>query len=230
LRRLRLLELKNYQPSLFYLLFSFVFSACLNPPALFAGLVFIVGIFYNSFDLEGDNINRKLFRYGFSVGILALIHLPFIAVLFFAYLVCIVYRRFSFRIFLLPIIGVILPFLYWHSIGYIIGVDFSFQEIVQEIKAKLLEFQFFNIIETPFILIFTTVLLLTGLWLIRGLLILIGKISVLRRKKQYILLALFLFSIAFAFLYAPFYTEIALIMYAIVLLLHLIDAKKKRGD
>jgi hypothetical protein len=220
--------LKNYQPPLFYLLFSLVFSDCLNPPALFAGTVFIVGIFYNSFDLEGDNINRKLFRYGFSVGILALIHLPFIAILFFVYLACIIYRRFSFRIFLLPIIGVILPFLYWYSIGYIIGISFSFQEIVQEIKANLLEFQFFNIIESPFILILTTVLLLTGLWLIRGLLVLIGKISVLRRKKQYILLALFLFSIGFTILYAPFYIEIALIVYAIVLSLHLIDAKNKQ--
>ena len=217
MRRQGLIELKNYYPILFYLLLSVIFSAVLNPLALFAGLVFIFGIFRNLFGLEEANIKRKVFRYGFWVGVLTLMHFPFLLLLFFIYSACIIYRRFSFRIFLLPIVGVLLPFLYWYSALYIIGSDFSFQENILQMKESLLSFQFFNIIETPFILIITILLLLTGLWLIQTLLVTIGKTSVLRRKKYYILLVLFLFSIAFAFLYAPFYLEIVLVVYAIVI-------------
>jgi len=227
MRKQGLLELRNYHPSLFYLLFSFVFYPCLNPFVLFSGSVFIVGILYNSFDLEGDNINRKIFHYSFAVGILALIHPPFIILLLFAYLTCITYRRFSFRIFLLPIIGVFLPILYKFSMLYIIGNDFSIPKNMPQI-VSLLDFHNFKFTEISFMLIFAILLLIISLKLIHTLFVIIIKTSIWRRKKQYILLALFLFSLVFAFLYAQFYLEIALIMYSIVLSLHLMQIKMKR--
>jgi len=215
LRKLRLIEFKNYFPSLFYLLFSFVFSTCLNPLILLVGTVFIFGIFYNSFDFEENNTHRKMFLIGFSAGILALIHLPLIAVLFFAYLVAVIYRRINFRILLLPIVGVILPFIYWYSISYIIGIDFSFQETLQQMKMNILHFQFFEMFKIS--TVFAVLLLLIALKLIHSLLVAIGKASVLRRKKYDIMLLFFLFSIVFSFLYAQFYWEILLMLYAIII-------------
>ena len=225
----KLIELKNYYPPLFYLLFSFLFPTVLNPLVLFAGLVFMLGIFPNLFDLEEHNINRKIFRYGFCVGILALLHFPLIVLLFFAYLTCLTYRRFSFRIFFLPIISVLSPFLYWYSALYILGYDFSFQENIQQMRESLLQFQFFNLTETPITLISTLFLLILWLRLLYFLWSFSGKSAVLRRKKYYILLVLFLFSMVLAFLYSQYYIEIVLMMYSIVLSLYLMFTKKKRN-
>ena len=212
-----LIELRNYYPSISYLLLSFLFPTVLNPLALFAGLIFIVGIFQNMFDLEENTINRKIFRFGFSVGILALIHFPLVLLLFFAYLACIMYRRFGFRIFLLSIVGILAPFLYWYSALYITGYDFSFQENIRQMGENLLKFQQFRITETPFVLIVTILLLGMGLKLMHKLWVASVKTSVLRRKKYYMLMIVFLFSIALAFLYSQFYLETFLIVYSVIL-------------
>ena len=226
MRRQGLIELRNYQPALFYLLLSFVFSAVLNPLSLFVGLIFILGIFQNLFDFEDININSKIFRYGFYVGILALLYFPLILLLLLIYWACITYRRFSFRILLLPIISAILPFLYWYSALYIIGIEVFIQEDILQIGKRLLEIQHLNLLETPFILIFSILLLLVCLKSVHTLLLAAGKTSVLRRKKYYILLLLFLFSATFAILYGQFYFEILFVVCAIIISLHFVYAKK----
>ena len=228
IRKQKLMEVKNYYPSLFYLLLSFLFPTVLDPTVLFAGLVFMLGIFPSLFDLEAHNINRKLFWYGLCVGILSLIHFPLIVLLLFAYLACFTYRRFSFRILFFPIVSLFLPFLYWYSALYILGYDFSFQENIQQIKGILLNFQFFNPMETPIVLVSTILLIITGLALIYFLWSASSKSAVLKRKKYYILLVLFLFSITLTALYRQFYIEIALVMYSVVLALRVaIRAAKK---
>ena len=227
-RRQKLIELKNYYPSVFYLLLSFLFPTVLNPISLFAGLIFILGIFQNLFDLEEHNINRKMFQSGFCVGILSLLHFPLIGLLLFAYLACFTYRRFSFRIFFLPIVGVFFPFLYWYSALYIFGCDLSLQENMRQMGESLLQFQFFNLTETPMILIAVILLSIISLFLIYSLWTASSKSSVLRRKKYYILLALFLFSMTFALLYSQYYVEMFIVVYAIVLSVHLVHANKKQ--
>jgi len=221
MRRQEMVELRNYIPAVCYLLLSFIFSDCLNPLALFAGLVFIVGIFRNLFDLEEHNINQKMFQHSFCVGILTLIYFPFIALLLFACLSGIIYRRMNFRIFCLSIMGVFLPVLYWYSTLYVIGYDFSLSNDIQLSAERLLHFQFFNIIETPFTLIVSILLILTGLKSMHKLWTASGKTSVLRRKKYYILMVLLLFSIGLTFLYSQFYMEITLLAYSIVLSLQI---------
>jgi len=228
-RKQKLVELKNYYPSLFYLLLSFLFSTVLNPFALFTGLLFMLGIFWNLFDIEENNINRKMFQYGFCVGILSLFYFPFIALLLVAYLACITYRRLSFRILFLPIVSLLFLFLYWYSALYIFGYDFSFQENMQQIGESLLDFQFFNPMETPITLISTILLLLIGLRLIYFLWRASNKSIVLRRKKYQIILLLFLFSMILVFFYSQYYIENALITYAIVVSLLLVATKKKRN-
>ena len=228
IRRQRLIEVKTYYPSLFYLLLSLLFSSVLNPLALFAGLLFIFGIFPNLFDLEENNISRKMFRYGLCVGILSLLHFPLIAILFFAHLASITYRRFSFRIFSIPIIGAVLPFLYWYSALYIIGIDFSFPQSMLQTGESLLKFQFFNISETPIVLVSSILLSIISLRLIYFLWTASGKSAVLRRKKYYILLALFLFSMICTFFYSQFYTGITLIVYVIVLSLQIVISTSKK--
>lgn len=226
MRRQELIELKNYQPALFYLLLNFVFSAVLNPLALFVGLVFILGIFQNLFDYEENNTNQKLFRYGFCVGILALFHFPLVLLFALTYLACITYRRFSFRIFLLSIVSLFLPFLYWYSALYIAGIDFSISENLLQMGKSLSDSQALNLIETPFIAIFTILLLFICLRSIRSIWLAAEKTSVWRRKKYYMLLLLFLFSIVFTGFYSQFYLEIFLVMCAIIMPLHRLSVIK----
>jgi len=169
-----------------------------------------------------------MFQSGFCVGILSLFHFPLIGLLLFAYLACFTYRRFSFRIFFLPIVGVFFPFLYWYSALYIFGCDLSLQENMRQMGESLLQFQFFNLTETPMILIAVILLSIISLFLIYSLWTASSKSSVLRRKKYYILLALFLFSMTFALLYSQYYVEMFIVVYAIVLSVHLVHANKKQ--
>ena len=227
-RRQKLMEQKNYYLSLFYLLLSLLFPIVLDPLSQFVGLVFILGIFPNLFDIEEHNINRKLFLMGLCVGVLGVIYFPFAALLFFAYLSCLTYRRFNFRLFFLPIASVLLPFIYWYSALYILGYGFSIQENILQMKDSLLQFQFFEQFETKKTLIFAISLSVISLVLIYLLNRLADKSSLLERKKYYILLILFLFSIIFALSYSQFYVEIALMLYAVVLAVLIGFRRKKK--
>lgn len=217
MRKQKLIELRNYYPALIYLLLSCVFSDILNPPVLLVGLVFTLNFFGNLFDWEESNINRKIFRYGFCVGVLALLYFPLALLLFFVYWMCIILGRVNFRSITLPILGLFLPFLYWYSALYVLGYDFSFQQIIPQMGKNLLAFSCFEITESAFTVISTVILLLICFKSFYSIIKLIGKMSVFRRKKYYILLILFLFSMIFAYFYSPFYWGIFLIASTIVM-------------
>lgn len=239
LRRFSLIELRNYYPALFYLLFVFMFPQVMNPWGMLTGFFIIVGVFSQLFDLDENNIQSKTFMYGLWCGILSVIDSYFIFLLLFIYLVCLMERIYSFRSFILPIVGASVAFIYLFSILYLTNNSPYISDFFAFARQKMQEMSLLNINIHEMGKAFSAHHYMSGM-LITGNVILVmfsffrlwskaSSVVINKRKKYYIfLLFILLFAIYILFFqaYNVLLNHILLILYAIIFSLSLSHIKR----
>ena len=191
-RRLLLVEHRSYAPILLYLLFIFIFPQMMNVWSMLTGFFIITGIFPQLFGIDEDNIHVKTFAYGLCCGILAVMDVYFVSFLFFIYFCCLLNRIYTFRSFLLPIVGFSIAFIYLFSIFYLTDSYEMMHRFIDLTKEK---FTFSSANENPIENSFYSWMriLITGVISLFSFFKLLTKASnvvIHKRKKYYVLLLL----------------------------------------
>ena len=239
LRRFSLIELRNYYPALFYLLFVFMFPQLINPWSVLTGFFIIVGVFPQLFDLDENNIQSKTFMYGLWCGILAVIDFYFIFLLLFIYLVCLLDRIYTFRSFILPVVGASVSFIYLFSILYLTNNAHYINEFFLFTQQKMQEMSLLNVDIHKFINVLSANYYMLGILFVGNVLLAIfsffklwskaGSAVINKRKKYYIFL-LFSFLSAIYILFFQAYNvllnHMLLILYSIIFCLSLSYMKR----
>lgn len=234
LRRLLLISRYNYYVSFIYMLFCFVFPQTLTLWSMTVGVSFITGMFLLLFDLNEINARSRTFMYGVLCGLLSLIYMPCIVFLSFFYIVIVREKLYHFRLFVLPLMGVILVYLYLFSGFYLfdrMDMICDFQTITQSKINIALEnmFIFLDSINIFFSLFVMTVFL--GLFSLFGLLRKAGYEVIYKRKKYYLLIILLLFQSVFTLFFHIPYSIMAqglIILLSILICISMLYAKRKR--
>ena len=230
LRHLSLIELRNYYPALFYLLFIFVFPHTMNIWSMLVGFIIIVGVFSQLFGLDEDSIHAKTFTYGLYCGILALIDFYFIFLLIFIYFICLLNRIYTFRSFILPIVGASAAFIYLFAILYLTDSYDLMLSFINSVKEKSISFSMNSFSGNKlysWICIFTTSILSVVSFF--RLLTKTSTVVIHRRKKYYILLFL---TLSFAILLFMFrssvflFTQVLLILCTIIICMSMSHGKR----
>ena len=109
----------NLEPLVIYLLVSLMFPFLLLLPSL--SLIFVLMFFVGQKILAFSGIENPYsnFTIGLIVGILSLIYRPLIFLLGFVFISYIVAKNFSWKYFLIPILGALLAYVYYYAILYI---------------------------------------------------------------------------------------------------------------
>ena len=239
LRRFSLIELRNYYPALFYLLFVFIFPQIMNPWSMLTGFFVIVGILPQLFDLDEDNIQVKTFLYGLWCGILAVIDFYCIFLLFFIYIVCFMNRVYSFRSFILPVVGALVALIYLFSILYLTDNNQLIIDFFQFAGQKMQKMSLFNLDVQQATQMASTNRVVLAVLIAGNIFIglfcffkLLSKASsvVINRRKKYYMLLIFILLLTLYILFFQIYNllliHLLLILYAIILCLCLSHIKK----
>ncbi|MDR0603866.1 MAG: hypothetical protein LBG80_06140 [Bacteroidales bacterium] len=232
LRRLLLTGRNNHSVSFLYMLFCFVFPQTLTLWSMTVGVSFIIGMFLSLFDLNETNAKSKTFMYGILCGLLSLIYLPCVLFLSFLYVVIIREKLYRFRLFVLPVAGLILVYLYLVSGFYLfdrMDMMCDFQTITQSKIDISFEnmFNFLTSIDVFFLLIIT---ILLGLLAFFGILLRAGTEVIYKRKKYYLLVILLLFQSVFTlFFHIPYsiMAQVSIILLSILICMSMLYTKKK---
>ncbi len=239
LRRFSLIELRNYSPALFYLLFIFMFPHILNPWNMLTGFFIIAGVFPQLFALDENNIQSKTFMYGLWCGILAVINFYFIFLLLFIYLACLFDRIYSLRYFILPVVGASVAFIYLFSILYLTDNTHYIDDFFSFIWQKMKEMSLLNGGIRKFANVLSANHYMSGILLVGNVLLALfsffklwskaSSVVISKRKKYYIFL-LFIFLSAIYILFFQVYNvllnHVLLILYTITFCLFLSHIKR----
>jgi hypothetical protein len=239
LRRFSLIELRNYYPALFYLLFIFMFSQIMNPWSMLTGFFIIVGVFPQLFDLDENNIQSKTFMYGLWCGILAVIDFYFIFLLLFIYLVCLLDRIYTFRSFILPVVGASVSFIYLFSILYLTNNAHYINDFFSFTWQKMQEMSLLNVDIHRFSNVLSANHYMSGILLVENVLLAIfsffklwskASSAVINKRKKYYIFLLFIFLSAIYILlfqtYNVLLNHMLLILYTIIFCLGLSYMKR----
>jgi len=230
LRHLSLIELRNYYPVLFYLLFVFIFPQTMNPWSMLVGFIIIVGVFPQLFNLDEDSVHTKTFTYGLFCGILALTDFYFVFLLFFIYFICLFNRIYTFRSFILPIVGTSIAFIYLFSILYLTDNYDLMYCFINSVKEKSISFSFNELIGGNSYSWFF--ILITGILSVISFFRLLFKASTVvihKRKKYYTLLFLTLSFAVLLFLFRSsmfLFTQVLLILCTIIICMAMSHGKR----
>ncbi|MDR2408896.1 MAG: hypothetical protein LBE13_12405 [Bacteroidales bacterium] len=234
LRQLLLISRYNYHVSFLYMLLCFVFPQTLTLWGMIVGVFFITGIFLSLFNLTEINAQSRIFMYGILCGLLSLIYMPCIFFLSFFYIVMVRENLYHLRLFVLPLAGVMLVYLYLFSGFYLfdrMDMIYDFQTNAQSTINIALEnmFMFLDSINTYFFLFVVTILL--GLFALFSLLRKARYEVVYKRKKYYLLLILLLSqSVFMLFFHIPcsIMVQVLIILLSILICMSMLYAKRKR--
>ena len=217
LRRLLLIEHRNYYLALIYLLFLFVFPQTMNIWSMLVGFIIIAGMFPQVFNIDEENIHSKTFAYGLCCGVLAVIDFYFIFLLIFIYLICLLHRTYTFRSFILPIIGASIAFIYLFSILYLADNYDVMHRLIDLVKDK---FVFVPIVKRPiesssYSLVCVCIVGIVSIISFFRILTKAGKVVISKRSKYYTFL---FFVFAFTVLLFFFRSSIFLVMQGLLML------------
>ena len=230
-QRFSLVELRNYDSALIYLIFSFIFANTMTLWGMLTGVFILWGILPVLFGLNMENIHSQSFTYGLCCGILSLIYTPFLLLLTFIYIVIFRERLHSIRAFILPIIGASLAYGYLFAGFYLLDQTSRIQDFFEMITTQIHNTQFFTPIQwTPMLIFFLIVSVLLGCisffqlwWKLRS-------INVIKRRKHVILLIItllqFIFLLFFPTPHHYLLAQMMIILFTILLSLSLSHTKK----
>jgi hypothetical protein len=233
LRRLSLTDRRNYYVSFLYMLLCFIFPKTLTLWSMAVGVCFITGMLLSLFDLNETKASSRIFMYGLLCGLLSLVYFPCLLFLFFVYIAIIREKLYSLHLFFLPVMGVILVYIYLLSGFYLLDktdMIYNFQTMVQsQINVAIGNlFDFLDTINVFFFLLIMIVLL--GLFAIFKLLQKSKSEVVYKRRKYYLLIVLLCFQAVFTlFFHIPYsiMAQVLIILLSILLCLSMSYAKKK---
>ena len=228
LRRFSLIEIRNHYPTILYLLFSFTFSHTLNFWGVVTASFFILLMLPLLVDLKEDNILSNSFIYGLCCGVLSLLYIPFILLLPLVYVIAINKRLYAFRVFILPIIGMCIAYIYLFTVFYLfdnLDIVLHFSTTLK-LQADSINF-FMDIGKMPVFLIISVVI---GCVSFFNILQKAGNVVVNKRKKQQILLFVLFTQAVIALFFNPPYGlfgQIMIVLFAIALSLSTLYTNKK---
>lgn len=234
LRRLLLIGMRNYYPSFLYLFFCFLFPDIVTLWGMLTGALFIWVLFPILFDITEENAQRKACMYGLCCGLLSLIAAPFILFLFFLYAILIWEKLYRVRLFIMPIIGATIPYIYLLSGFYLSNQGDILCEFGNVLQSQI-RIGLFGLTVWENMTVMSSILLVIAIALgvvsFFKILYKSGTVIIYKRKKYHAFLFLlflqFLFTI---FFYIPYhlFVQVLLILFSILLFLFLSYLKRKR--
>ncbi len=231
LRRFSLIEIRNYYPTLLYLLFIFIFPHNLTLWGTISGVFIIWGILPPLFDLSEDNIKSRTFSYGLCCGILSLIYTPFLLLLPLIYIVTLNERLYYIRAFILPIIGFLLAYVYLFVGFYLFDRIDTMQGFLEMARIQSDNISFgISLEKDPMSIFFLSISVLLGFISFIRMLQKSSSVVINKRKKQYKLLYILFFqSVLTVFFPAPYslFSQIMIILYVILLSLSMLYMNKQ---
>jgi len=226
LRRFSFLELRNYYPAMFYLLFSFIFAHTLSVWGVVTGTLILWGILPLLFGLNEENNYPWTFIYGLCCGVLSLIYPPFLLLLPLVYIVIFRERFYSFRTFILPIIGASIAYGYLFAGFYLLDKTEMIPVFLETIKTQILDIQLFTGIQNgPLFIFFLIVSVLFGCISFFQMWKKTLSFTVKNRKKYVLLLFIVFFQSIFT-LFFYLFGQAMIILLAILLSLSMPHTKR----
>lgn len=143
-QRFHLLKSQTYLPALVYVvLMSSIPEVLLLHPVLFSNLFLILAL-KRGLDLSGNaNSSSSAFDSSFFISIGSLFYFPSIIFLIFVWLSLVAFRSFSFRDWLITIIGICLPYLfaltyyYWFGEAKLFWSEIIIQPLINKVSNEI---------------------------------------------------------------------------------------------
>jgi hypothetical protein len=232
LRRISLIRVRNYYPAFLYLLFGFIFPGTLTLWGVIIGFFFIFFMLPALFDLNEENATSRIFSYGLLCGFLSLIYAPFLLLLVFIYITILKERLYNVRLFLFPVVGVLLVYIYLFSGCYLLDSMDMIHEYKMVVQSQIcIDHVRLNIFEgraTSFFILFLSMALLGLLAFFNVLRKSIFEVIYKRKKYYLLLLFLLLQSVFTLFFHLPYFlfAQIFLILLAILVCISMLYVKR----
>jgi hypothetical protein len=198
------------------------------------GLLFIWGTLPILFDITEENAQRKTFIYGLWCGILSLIWAPFILFLSFLYIILIWEKLYRVRLYIMPIIGASIPYIYVLSGCYLLergDVLYELENVLQsQICISLFSLNFWKDMTLISSMLFIVTIVLGGISFFRVLHRARTVIIYKRKKYHAFLFLLFLQSVFVVFFHVPYslFVQELFILFSILFFIFLSHLKRKR--
>ncbi len=201
LKKHKLIELHKYYPSFFYLLFClFIIKTSLFIPLLINSIILIFLISPLFLISEKNYTQKKGFIFGLFCGFITLIYAPFIFFFLLIYLIFILNGIYAWRNYIIPLLGLVLSYIYFLSFLYLIDYEnylslFSFY--LNQAAIIFLQINFSNYFQAiSYFSFFIFYLLFFYLLLSKA-----PTMNIFTRKKFYFLLLYSFFSLIFTFIF-----------------------------
>ncbi len=199
LRKHKLIELHRYFPSIFYLLLflfflktSFFIPLCINSLII----LFLLSPFLKISEKDYKEKNGIVF--GIFCGIIMLIYAPFIFYFLLIFLIFILNNFYNWRSYVLPLLGLIITYIYFFSILYLI--DFNYFNILWE--SYIFQFRLTTSFSyASYQIILYSILFVLYLFFSYSIFSRSANMNIFIRKKYYFFLLSSLFALFFCFLF-----------------------------
>lgn len=188
LRKHKLVELHQYFPCIFYLLFLLFFLTTTFFIPLLVNLLIIIFLLPPFFKISEKNYKEKNgILFGIFCGLIMLMYAPFLLFFFLIYLILILNNFSNWRNYMLPFIGLLITYIYFFSILYFIDFNhFNFLLPAYILQFEVIPFAFFS--ANKYHIILYSLFIIIYLFFSYNLFSKSASMNIFIRKKYYFLL------------------------------------------